>query len=218
MKIRALFVDHDDTIVDSTQTVHYPAFLETLRTLRPQEPLIEYADFVHHCHTRGFQDLCENRYSLTAEEMAIEYDIWKKYTRSIQPKAFEGIKEVLTRFKSQGGTIIVVSHSESHEIKRDYLTQFGFEPDAIFGWELGENYRKPHPYPIHESIKRFNLQIHECLMLDDMSLGQTMAHNANILFAWAGWSHIKNDLAIDKKSSTDLFFTSIAELNDYLDC
>lgn len=218
MKFKALFLDHDDTIVDSTQTIHYPAFLETLRTLRPTEPLIQYGDFVQHCHSFGFQDLCENRYSLTPEEMNIEYAIWKRYTRTIQPLAYDGIKDLLECFKSQGGYIIVVSHSESQEIKRDYQSQFGFEPDAIFGWDLGKEYRKPHPYPIIESLKRFNLNTHECLMLDDMSLGQTMAHIAKIQFAWAAWSHTKNELTIHKKSSTDLIFTSIAELKDYLEC
>lgn len=218
MKTKALFLDHDDTIVDSTETIHYPAFLETLRTLRPECSLITYEDFVNHCHTYGFQDLCENRYQLNPEEMKIEYAIWKDFTHRFEPLAFEGIKEILECFKQRGGIIIVVSHSESTEIKRDYLNQLGFEPDAIFGWELGEHYRKPNPFPILESLKTFNLKPEECLMVDDMSLGQTMAHQADIPFAWATWSHAKNALKIHKKSSTDRVFNTIAELKDYLDC
>jgi phosphoglycolate phosphatase/pyrophosphatase PpaX len=35
LRYRCLLVDHDDTAVDSTSAVHYPAHLEALRELRP---------------------------------------------------------------------------------------------------------------------------------------------------------------------------------------
>jgi hypothetical protein len=40
---RCILIDHDDTAVDSTALVHYPAHLEALRELRPQRttPTIE---------------------------------------------------------------------------------------------------------------------------------------------------------------------------------
>jgi len=35
MRYKCLLLDHDDTVVNSTATIHYPAFLEALRLLRP---------------------------------------------------------------------------------------------------------------------------------------------------------------------------------------
>ena len=36
LKYKILALDHDDTVVKSTAEVHYPAFLETLKALRPE--------------------------------------------------------------------------------------------------------------------------------------------------------------------------------------
>ena len=38
MKYKCLILDHDDTIVDSTRTVNFPAFLDSLSKLRPLFP------------------------------------------------------------------------------------------------------------------------------------------------------------------------------------
>ena len=35
MRYKCLVLDHDDTVVDSTASIHYPAFLEALKILRP---------------------------------------------------------------------------------------------------------------------------------------------------------------------------------------
>jgi len=38
-------------------------------------------------------------------------------------------------------------------ILRDYRTHFGLEPDALFGWDIPEEYRKPHPYALQQILK-----------------------------------------------------------------
>lgn len=35
LKFPCLVLDHDDTVVRSTPTIHYPAFVKTLQALRP---------------------------------------------------------------------------------------------------------------------------------------------------------------------------------------
>lgn len=35
MRYQCLVLDHDDTVVNSTASVNYPAFVQTLKTLRP---------------------------------------------------------------------------------------------------------------------------------------------------------------------------------------
>ncbi len=36
MKYKCLVLDHDDTVVKSTPTIHYPSFIEAMKELRPQ--------------------------------------------------------------------------------------------------------------------------------------------------------------------------------------
>lgn len=213
MSIKCLFLDHDDTVVDSTRSIHYPAFVEVLKKLRPEDKTISYFDFVDHCHRYGFIDLCEQRYAFTKSEMEIEYKIWKSYTQSLIPSAYSGIKEILTLFKKSGGIIVVISHSESSEIARDYLKNFEFLPDAIYGWDRAENERKPHPFPILNALKIFNLKKEDCLMIDDMSLGKQMAQKAGVQFAWAEWSHQSNGI---EKNTSDLSFESLDVFKSYL--
>jgi len=35
MRYRLLLLDHDDTTVASTETIHYPAHIESIRSIRP---------------------------------------------------------------------------------------------------------------------------------------------------------------------------------------
>lgn len=213
MKIKCLFLDHDDTIVDSTKNIHYPAFCDVLEQLRPQEKMIEYLDFVNHCHSHGFMHLCKERYLFSESEMDFEYKVWKSYTQTHIPHPFDGIKEILVDYKKQGGIIVVISHSEAPEIKRDYQLHFGFQPDAIYGWERIESERKPHPFPILDSLTQFNLKAEDCLMLDDMSLGQQMAQACHVPFAWAAWSHLENGI---QKNASDLSFEDLNAFKNYL--
>ena len=57
LKYKILALDHDDTVVKSTAEVHYPAFLETLKALRP-EISMSLETFNEYCFSPGFFPLC----------------------------------------------------------------------------------------------------------------------------------------------------------------
>lgn len=199
---KCLILDHDDTIVDSTKTIHYPAFLETLATLRPSQQDLSFSDFITMCHTLGFEKICDEVYHFDADEMKTEYAIWKDHVQRQTPLPFEGITEILQAYVNQGGLIAVVSHSESTEIKRDYLTHFGFEPHLVYGWELGPQQRKPNPYPLLQILDKLSLKPQECLVLDDMRLGKEMAQALKVDFAYAGWANQTETIRNDMKDSS----------------
>lgn len=194
MKYKCLVLDHDDTVVNSSQSIHYPAFLHTLKTLRPNEEPLTFEDFNHHCFIFGFNHLCKERYQFNDEEMEIEYKIWKSHTEVKQADAFDGWKEILTQFKKNGGKIVVVSYSESKEIKRDYLDHFGFEPDLIFAHDHGKDKLKPNAYPIHKAIEDLQISPESILVIDDMPVGYEMAKNAHVDFIWAQWAYFDQRL------------------------
>jgi beta-phosphoglucomutase-like phosphatase (HAD superfamily) len=211
LNYKCLILDHDDTIFDSTRTVHYPAFIETLTTLRPDQKDLPFNDFITMCHTLGFEKICDDVYHFDADELKTEYAIWKNYTGKTIPDPFKGIGSILKDFVAQGGKIAVVSHSESAEIKRDYLTHFGFEPDLIFGWELGSSLRKPNPYPLNQTLSILNLQPQDCLVVDDMRLGKEMAQALDVDFACAAWAHQNPVIMADMKDS-GFYLESIEDL------
>ena len=46
--VRTSILDHDDTAVKSTPNIHYPSFVEALKSLRPDIEL-SLNDFVNYC-------------------------------------------------------------------------------------------------------------------------------------------------------------------------
>ncbi len=211
LRYKCILLDHDDTIVESTREIHYPSFLETLRTLRPNDEAISLHDFVSLCYHPGFIGLCD-KYGFDKDEMVQEYAIWKKYTRGHTPAAYAGISEILARFRAEGGKIVVISHSESTEILRDYRANFGFDPDLIYGWELGEEKRKPYVYPLDETLRVLNLQPSDCIMIDDLKLGMTMVRQRNIPFVAAGWSHFIDAIKDELRAQADYYCNEVDDL------
>lgn len=187
MRYPCLVLDHDDTLVRSTPEIHHPSFVETVRLLRPDMPLPTLAEFIAHNFDPGFLPMCRNVYRFTDEEMKIEQEIWQRYTARI-PDYYDGFERLLTRHRAQGGKVCVVSHSEKRVILRDYRAHFGFEPDLVFGWELPEEKRKPHAYPLDAIMEALGFSNRELLMVDDLKLGLDMARSLSVDFAWAGWS------------------------------
>lgn len=187
MRYACLVLDHDDTLVKSTPEIHYPAFVETLRTLRPDAPALTLAQFITYCFDPGFLPLCRDVYRFTDAQMEVEQEIWRRHTRKV-PDCHEGFDPFLTRFRQKGGRVCVVSHSEERVILRDYRIHLGFEPDMIFGWELPEAQRKPHAYPLDRIMGEMALSPRDLLVVDDLKLGLVMAKRRSVDFAWAGWA------------------------------
>ncbi len=216
LKVKCLILDHDDTVVNSTKSIHYPAFLKTLSVLRPDQSDLSQDMFVRYCYDLGFEGLCNIIFKFTPEEMLIEYEIWKSFTHSVIPDIFNGMKELILKYEELGGYIVVVSHSESIEITRDYLHHFGLKPDLIYGWELGEAKRKPHPYPLIDTMEKLLIKNSDCLMIDDMRFGQIMSEQCEVPFACAGWSISDDFIAEEMKRSSKLYFSTVEELSAYL--
>ena len=57
LRYPCLVLDHDDTVVQSTPTINYPSFVESLRVLRPGME-ISLEAFLRYCYAPGFFELC----------------------------------------------------------------------------------------------------------------------------------------------------------------
>jgi len=186
LKYPCLVLDHDDTVVQSEATVNYPYFCYILDQFRPGAK-ITLEEYTAGCYSPGFVPMCQERYGFTDRELAEEYEGWKQYVRTHIPSPFPGIAQLIQKQKEAGGLVCVVSHSSEENILRDYRTHFGILPDAIYGWDLPEEQRKPSVYPLVDIMERRKLSPRELLVVDDMKPACEMSQKAGVDMAFAAW-------------------------------
>lgn len=216
LKYPCLVLDHDDTVVQSEETVNYPCFCEFLRSIRPGQTLT-LSQYTHGCYDLGFPEFCRQVYHLTDGEMEQEYLFWKQYASRHMPKLFPGIHPLLHRYREQGGLICVVSHSTQKTILRDYRALLELTPDAIFGWDLPEQQRKPNAYPLLQIMERFSLTPRQLLIVDDMKPALEMGRAVGAPVAFAGWGK-KNcpQIAAEMTALCDYAFAEVSDFSDFL--
>lgn len=215
MNYRCLILDHDDTVVNSTATIHYPAFLETLKLLRPNVT-ISLDDYFRVNFDPGFVPYCTGELGMTDEEMEAEVQCWREYVSKHTAEAYDGMKEIIGRQKAEGGLVCVVSHSYDFNIKRDYEANGLPMPDMIFGWECPPEQRKPNTYALRQIADKYGLAPQEMVMVDDSKAGYDMARAYGVSFAGAGWATDVPEIREFMKRNSDVYFTEVEALGRFL--
>ncbi len=216
LKYRCLVLDHDDTVVQTEKTLGYPYFCKILSEFRPGQT-ISFHDYVLDCHELGFAEMTRRRWQFTPEEQKEEYSGWMEYVMTHIPAVFDGIGDVIRRQKENGGLICVVSHSSNQNITRDYQHHFGVTPDAIYGFDLPQEQRKPNPYPLLDIMEKYQLQPSEILVVDDMKLAWKMASSVGVPIAFAAWGKLEfPELSKEMTALCDFSFESPQKLANFL--
>lgn len=184
---KCLVLDHDDTSVESTPEIHYPAFLRTLAQLRPGVT-IDYDDFIRYTFDPGFFAMCTDIFRFSEDEMKTEHKLWREFVRDRIPGFCPGIPELIAAQKAAGGIVCVVSHSLKETIIRDYNAAGVPLPDMIFGADCPPEQCKPSPYPLMQIMKAYSLSPRDILVIDDLKPGYEMAMRAGVGFAYASWA------------------------------
>lgn len=215
LKVPCLVLDHDDTTVNSTATVHYPAFVEYMEKNHP-EGMLTLEEYFRYNFDPGvigmFREIC----GLTEGQMQEEEVFWAQYVANHVPKAYPGIREILEEQKRRGGKICVVSHSFSRYILRDYRENGLPEPDLVFGWESPPEKRKPSPWPLEEIMKTFGFRREELLVVDDLKPGYDMARAAGVPFAAAGWANDIEQIETFMRQNCGIYLKTVEELRKFL--
>ena len=217
MRYKCLVFDHDDTVVNSTATIHHPCFVEYLdlyfpgRTCSLEEYFLKNFD-------PGFIPMCKGEYGMSDEELEGEALFWRNYVKDHIPDAYPGIRQIMERQKAEGGLLCVISHSYDDNIRRDYAANGLPEPDAVFGWEQPPERRKPEPWPLLEIMRRFDLKPHELLMIDDLKPGYDMASACGVDFAGVGWSNDIPEIEAFMRANCSMYFKTVDELAAFLAC
>ena len=218
MKYKCLVLDHDDTVVNSTATIHYPCFVKFLEDFYPH--LVKnynLENFFEKNFHPGVLSLFRDEIGMTDEQMEAEEQYWADFVETITPTAYDGMKEIIADFQARGGIVAVVSHSLTRYIERDYRANDLPTPDVIYGWDIPKDRRKPSPWCINDLSERYGIPKEEILVVDDLKPGYDMARSAGAHFAAAGWAH--NVASIEKfmRSNCDYYFKSVAELKNLLE-
>ena len=216
LKYPCLVLDHDDTVVQSMKTLSYPFWCMELELFRPGVTQ-SMEDYILQCHRLGFAGLCKECFQFTEDELKKEHGMWMDYIMSHIPDPYPGIEDVIRRQKAEGGLVCVVSHSHADNILRDYRTHFGTEPDAIYGWELPPEQRKPNPYPLQDIMTRYDLKPEDILVVDDMKLACQMAEPIGIKVAYSGWNGLGiPEIDAEMRSLCEFSFDSTEKLYNFL--
>ena len=215
MRFRCLILDHDDTVVNSTATVHYPSFVEYVNRFKPD---VNYTleEYFRYNFDPGVLPFFEDMVGLSPKEMAEEEAFWKDYASKHIPEAYPGIRELLEEHRKRGGIIVVASHSYRENILRDYRENGLSCPDAVYGWDLPNELRKPSPYAVFEAEKAFQLRPEEILVVDDLKPGYDMARNAGVAFAAAGWANDIPEIETFMRKNSDYYFKTVEKFAGFL--
>jgi len=217
MKYRCLILDHDDTSVQSTPEIHYPAHLEVMRQLRPDHRPASLNEWLIKNFSPGIMAYMTEELGFSDEEIDEEYRIWREHTEKRIPSFFPGFLEVLEDFKSRGGIITVVSHSEEDLIRRDYAASGAAHlPELVFGWDMNEEKRKPHPYPVEQILSAYGLNRQEALIVDDLKPAVEMSLRSGVPIAGAGWGHSIPVIQDYMEKNCLAYFRSIQEFRAFL--
>ncbi len=216
MKYPCLVMDHDDTVVNSTATVHYPCFVDFLRQARPQAHYT-LEEYFRKNFDPGILSLFRDELGLSDQEMDEEHAFWNAYVQNHVPDVYPGMAELLHAHKARGGLLCVVSHSISANILRDYRENHLPKPDLVFGWDLPHDLRKPHPYALEEIMKTYRLAPGKILMVDDLKPGYDMAMACGVPFAAAGWANDIPEIERFMRRNCVHYFKTVAALAEFLE-
>ena len=217
MNFKILGLDHDDTVVNSTATVHYPCFIEQLKDYYP-DLVGNYTlnSFFEKNFHPGVISLFKDEIGMTEAEMAKEEQYWADFVEKIVPVAYPGMREIIADFKARGGIVAVVSHSLTRYIERDYRENNLPHPDVIYGWDIPKANRKPSPWCINDLASRYGVDPSEILVVDDLKPGYDMARQAGARFAAVGWAHDVKTIHDFMKQNCDYYLYSTDELRALL--
>ena len=138
MTYPCLVLDHDDTVVNSTATVHYPCFAEYTAKFFPKAKRYTLEEYVLKNFDPGVYDFFHGEVGMTEEDMKHEQAYWHEYVQHHVPQVYDGMRDILWDYVHAGGTICVVSHSLSPNILRDYRENKLPEPKLVYGCDMAK--------------------------------------------------------------------------------
>ena len=106
MKYRCLVFDHDDTVVNSTATIHHPCFREFLKEYYPGRDISLEEYFIRN-FTPGFVEMCRREYGM--DDAMLVYKVYGNYKI-----ASDGFADVAAEMR-ENAMVLITCEDESAE-------------------------------------------------------------------------------------------------------
>lgn len=213
MKYKCLLIDHDDTVVKSTEQIHYKSFVEYLKIYFPQyADRYSLSDYIEKNFDIGLMGIFRDELSMSDEQIEEEGRFWDSFVRDRIPRIYEGLSEGLHRFAREGGIIAVSSHSTEKYILRDYEANGLPAPHKVYAWDLGEDKRKPSAFAIEDLCRTYGFCPSDILVVDDSKVGAVMARAGGCPFAVASWAYDIPRISAEIMAVSDFHLSSPEEL------
>ena len=217
MKYKCLVLDHDDTVVASTASIHFPCFIDYLAEFRPHlKDNYDIDSYFRKNFDPGILSLLRDEVGLSDDEIEHEGRYWREYVKGHVPHVYDGFSGIIDEFLTRGGTICVVSHSYREYIERDYRENGLKMPSLIYSWDMAPEERKPSPYALFDIMKRLSLSPTDILVVDDLKPGYDMARAAGCDFAAAGWAYDIPEIEAFMRANCDYYLPCVDALHKLL--
>jgi phosphoglycolate phosphatase/pyrophosphatase PpaX len=213
MKYKCLILDHDDTVVNSSASIHFPSFIEYLKLYFPEKAGdYDVNSYFIKNFDPGIVSLLMDEVGLTEEQMEEEERFWANYVENHIPTAYAGMGDIIAEFRARGGIVCVDSHSLTRYIKRDFAANGLPMPDVIYGWDIPKDMRKPSPKTVLEIMEKYKLSPREVIVVDDLKPGYDMARGAGVDFAAAGWAYDVPEIEEFMRKNCDYYLKTVDAL------
>ena len=152
MRCKCLVMDHDDTTVNSTATIHFPSFCAYLQLVRPQAHYT-LEEYFRKNFDPGILPLFTGELGFNDEELEGEFRFWQDWLRTRNPWPLE---RIMARFALRPEELLVVDDLKpGHDMARAAGVPF-----AAAGWA--------NDIPEIEQFMRKNCD-HYCKQVSDLA-------------------------------------------------
>lgn len=207
MKVKAVLLDFDGTLVDSNDLINQ-SHLTVLEKIFPGEYTL---DSVRQFNGPPLNEVYGTLVPEREEELVAEYREINAQLHDEMIHLFDGVKEECTHLKEQGIALAIVSTKREVMINRG-LRILGMDDlfDVVIGAESYTHF-KPHPEPIYRALAELNVDLNQTLMVGDNGHDIEAAKRAGIPAVWVEWSQkTKEEIA---SYEPDYIVSSMAELS-----
>lgn len=218
-KPKAVMFDMDGVIYDSMPN-HARSWHNSMKKIgieMPPEAAYKYEGM------RGVETIMqlfrEQRGINITEEEAAEYYKAKSEAFNACPKAtlMTGIKELMSKIKSCGMQIVVVTGSAQHTLLDKLEKELpGLVDRSLVVSALDVVHGKPNPEPYLKGLAKVSAKPNEAIVVENAPLGVRAGVAANVFTVACNTGPLPDSMLLDE--GADLLFPSIAAFRDNWDC
>ena len=215
METKVIIFDFDGTLCD-TRTNIIIAFRATMERLGLEMRDEETCGATIGLTLRdGFKSLYPTFDDATIDHCVDTYrEIFAERRKELMPNLFPGVKETLEELHKRGYRMTIATSRLTDSLML-FMRHHGI--DHYFEYVVGSDSvtnHKPHPEPALKTLAALNIEPSEAIMVGDMPVDITMAHNAGIKAIGVDYGNATHEEL--EEANADWIVSDITQLLDII--